>query len=240
MLAEDPVQELVGRLNLVHGSRPRNDNLARTKDTHRNAFTLSISVAVPLTLTECAPRTGTYPRVLIVRIVEEFRIHPLIDCLLQHTEEVVLLDKQAMEIVLLNIVVERIVCVNEGGVDLHGGRGGRAAREGTSLKRLDDFQEPLDGADRELAARHSRHLNAPIPEQLHIDLLEAIAEGAAKNESRLIVEGLVRGLAIGEQVLVAGAMDLLLVFELQDAYVGNAYRNELPFQLVEENVQLNR
>jgi hypothetical protein len=35
-------------------------------------------------------------------------------------------------------------------------------------------------------------------------------------------------------------MDLLLVFELQDAYVGNAYRNELPFQLVEENVQLNR
>jgi hypothetical protein len=35
-------------------------------------------------------------------------------------------------------------------------------------------------------------------------------------------------------------MDLLLVFELQDAYVGNAYRNELPFQLVEENIQLNR
>jgi len=218
MLPKHPIQELIRRMNLLHGSGTRNNNLARTKDAHRNAFTIPIPISCSLALTEA--RAAAHTRTLVVRIEEELGIHPLINRLFQHAEQLVFLNEEPMEIVLLNIVTERIVGVNEGHIHLCNRRYQCGIRrcKGTSLETLDDIEKPLDGTHGKLLARHSRHLDAPVAKQLHVDLLESITERATQNERILIIERLVRGFAIGEEVLVAGSMDLLLMLKLQDAF----------------------
>ena len=104
MLAKDLIQKVIRHLNLFHVAAAGNDNIARAKDAHRDPLTLAYTFACALALTE--PRTGTNPRLLVRRIVEELGIHPLINRLLQHTEDTVLLHQNAVQILLLNIIVE--------------------------------------------------------------------------------------------------------------------------------------
>jgi hypothetical protein len=56
----------------------------------------------------------------------------------------------------------------------------------------------------------------------------------------LIIEGLGGHLAIGEEVLVTGPIDLLLVFKLQNAWCRIADGNEVLFELLKEDIELNR
>ena len=112
MCSEDLIQKVIRHLNLLHVPPAGNNDIARAKDAHRDPLTLPIALTRTLALTE--PRTGTNPRLLVRRIVEELGIHPLINRLLQHTEDAVLIHQNAIQILLLNIIVERVVRINHG------------------------------------------------------------------------------------------------------------------------------
>ena len=104
MLSEDLVEKVICHLNLLHVPSAGNNDIARTKDAHRDPLTLPDTISRTLALTE--PRTGTNPRLLVRRIVEELGIHSLIYRLLQHTEDTVLIHQNAIQILLLDIIVQ--------------------------------------------------------------------------------------------------------------------------------------
>ena len=181
MLLEYLIQELIGAIDLIHGSCAGDNNLPCAEDTHRNAFTIPVPISLALSLTESF--AGTDTRLIIVIVVEELGIHALIDGLLQHREEIVALQEEFVEIVLLNIVTERIVRINERDIDICDGR---LACERALGQRLNKGQEPLDRLHRKGLVGHSRHLDAPDGEQLHIELLPAATERLSNDNSRLL------------------------------------------------------
>ena len=104
MLAKDLIEKVIRHLNLFHVPSAGNNDVARAKDAHRDPLTLPRTLSRTLALTE--PRTGTNPRLLVRRIVEELGIHPLINRLFQHTEDTILIHQNAIQILLLYIIVK--------------------------------------------------------------------------------------------------------------------------------------
>ena len=94
-------------MNLFHGACPRNDDCAGTKDAHGDAFTVSYTGARSLSFTK--GRAATYTRALVDSVVEVLGVDSLIDGLFEHAKEIVLFDKDPVEIVLLYVVIELIV-----------------------------------------------------------------------------------------------------------------------------------
>ena len=238
MRSENIIQKLIGHLNLLHIPSAGNDNIARPENAHRNPLTLSYSIPRTLTLTE--PRTGTNTRRLIRRIVVELGIHPLVNRLLQHTEDAVFFHQNTIQILLLHIVVQRVVRINHRDGCLGNRRLLFGGNERTPRKPFDNRQEPLNGLYSELQGRYPRHLNAAGSEEFHIDLLPSYAKRSSQNQGRLVIEGLGRHLAIRKEILVARPIDLLLMLELQNAGRWIADGNEVLFELLKEDIELNR
>ena len=83
------IQEIICHRNLLQSSCTRNNNSPCPKDANRNSLTLPITLTRPLSFTEISTATDTRR---IVRIIEEFCIDALINCLFKHTEEIVSLN----------------------------------------------------------------------------------------------------------------------------------------------------
>jgi hypothetical protein len=45
MAVKDTIQEIIGSINLMNLSSSRNNNLSRSKDTHRNSLALSLTLS---------------------------------------------------------------------------------------------------------------------------------------------------------------------------------------------------
>ncbi len=239
MVLKGPIQERIGRIDLVHSSSTGNDDLACAEDAHRNPFAFPLSLSCALTLAE--PLTGADTRTIILRIVEELGIDPLINRLFQHREEIVAFHQDPMEIVLLNIVTERIVRINEGHIHL-GHRGLLALRfdKGTLVERLNELQKPFYRLDRKRLTCDPRHLNPPIAKELHIELLPSSTKRLPKNNRALVKEGLISSLAIRKEILVTSPKDFSLVLKLENPRIIVSNGNQVLPELLKEGVQINR
>lgn len=236
MRLKDTIQEPVGLMNLFHGARARNDDGAGAKDAHCDAFTLTNTGARSLTLTE--GRTITDARALVDGVIEVLGVDALVYRLFKHTKEVVLFDKEPVEIVLLNVVVERIIRVDELDADLcHGGSSNRC--KGARGKALDEFEKPFNGLDRKFLGWHTRHLNGAASKEFHVDLFPSTAHATTQNEGVLIKEGLVGRLTICKEVLVARSKDGRVVLGLENALGRIANGDKVILELRIEAVEID-
>ena len=84
MTVKDTIQEIIGGINLMNLPSSRNNNLSRSKDTHRNSLAFSLALSRALTLAKLFALTDSLAWVSC--IIEELGIDALIDRLFQHTK----------------------------------------------------------------------------------------------------------------------------------------------------------
>lgn len=238
MVLKDLVQEYIGRIDLIHSPSTGNDDLARAEDAHRNPFALPLSLSCALALAK--PLTRADARSVVLRVIEELGIDPLINGLLQHREEIIAFHQDPVQIVLLNIVTQRVVCINKAHIHLGHRRFLAFRLNKGAIKRLNEFQEPFHRLDCKRLTRDPRHLNPPIAKQLHIELLPTPTKWLPNNNRALIKEGLVRRLPIGKEILVTRSKDFSLMFKLENSCIIISNRDQVFLELMKQGIEINR
>ena len=258
MLLENLIQEGIGRFDLLHLSRPRNNNFPRTEDTHCDAFALPLPFTCTLPLANLL--TGADSWTTIARIVEVLGIHTLIDGFLQHTEEIVFINQQFMERILINETIDGIIRIDEldgESMNAHG-----LVKRGFG-KALNQFIEPVQGRTSKALGGHTRHLDTSVCEEFDIDLFPChlLVIGAlllvllllfflplplptigsfylaSHNNGGLIKECLVRDFTMCKDILVAQSQDSCAIFDLQHTLCGVPKGQDIPLQGLENGAK---
>jgi hypothetical protein len=107
------------------------------------------------------------------------------------------------------------------------------------------LENELQNNLRELLGGHTRHLESPVREEFHIDLLEIggiaplSSTQLSDDEGALIKEGLHTHSALGKHITCRVSNDLCLMFHLQNTLRGIANRNKKGRNLFKEFCEID-
>jgi hypothetical protein len=89
MRLQDLIEELIRLIDLIHLSRPCNDDLAGREWANRNAFALAITISQTLPRAGQFALTDSRPQRIPFLVIIILGIHTLINCALMGTEQVI-------------------------------------------------------------------------------------------------------------------------------------------------------
>jgi hypothetical protein len=235
--SDNPIDEFIRLVQLSPRPRPRNDNRTRLKYGDRDPLARPNrrTVSLPRTEPRAPANAPTNRRTLIIVIL---RIHALVNSCLQRARKVVDSTQDLMEFGALRKCTHLIVAVQE----LHIERlKSQRCRTDGRRKGIEDPEKPGNNIPRKLLVRHSRHLEPPVREEFHIDLLEitGILPNLSDYNGALIEEGLVTHSALREQVARRESNHLGLIFHLEKSLRRAANRNQNVLELAIKRAKLD-